>query len=532
MAAIDSIKDAYRQYLGREASDDEANNWASGAYGHGDANNLAPVLSAIQNSHEARQRNPNLTPQAPPPVIGPSPGENHRADATTTPDVNYPLDAAFAAGMQSLYQTHLGRNASGDEINNWWSGNYGYGKGWAGFDQFQNAIKNSGEALARTNTTTNTTTTTGTKKWGDPAGNWEPWLLNTVFKGLAPNPQSLASLEKDLAAYGIKLGGKNSQGFIDKIILPDGTVWDVIEAATPTGGVRWQFIPDKPGGPGVGGGPLPPNQYSDPNTALLESLLKARIGTLQGGYDDTARRQYEMALQDRARALSTGNAQLDQLMKYLQERFTNLKGPGYTGAEHEVLRTAALDPIERDRTTAKQRLTERLSAMGHRPGSGVFEQAMLELNKEFEGIRGVQQTQLATNELGRRENRNQRAEAIAAQLADIPELRSREQLDVFSALNNLSALARDEDAARSREAISYGGVLSDMGPQRLQLAMQAAGLGGNPAQLGGMLTNIMGLNQNQASMNQNNNSSLWSGLGTLAAIMARSGQSGLSGAGF
>lgn len=532
MAAIDQIKGAYRDYLGREASDDEANKWASGAYGWGDANNLGPVLDAIRNSDEARRRNPPSQQQQQTSVVnhtfggGDAPSTNN-TPSTPAPVVNMPMDAAFAAAMQKAYQDHLGRWASYDELNKWWSGTYGYGSGWGGYNQYLDAIKNSPEARART-------TSASGKKWGDPGGNYGPWFLNTVVQGLAPNPQSLASIEKDLAAYGIKLGGKNAQGFIDKIILPDGSVWDVIESATPTGGVRWQFIPDKGHSGtagGVGGGPLPMGQYSDPYTGLLESLIKSRIGSLQGGYDDFYRQQYQQALQDRASALATGNKQLDQLMAYLQKRFDDLQGSGFTGAEQEVLRTASLDPLERDRTMAKKRLTERLASMGHRPGSGVFEQAMIQLDNEFEGLRGIQQTQLATNELARRENRNQRAETIAAQIADIPELRSREQLDVFRALENLSLLARQEDEARSREAIAYGGVLSDLGPQRLQLAMQAAGMGGNPAQLGSLLTSIMGLNQNQAAMNQGNNSALWSGLGTMAAILARSNQSGVSGAG-
>ena len=86
-----------------------------------------------------------------------------------------------------------------------------------------------------------------------------------------------------------------------------------------------------------------------------------------------------------------------------------------------------------------------------------------------------------------------------------------------------------EAEARSREAIQYGGVLSNMGPERMQLAMQAAGMGGNPSALSGTLSNLMGINQQQGMYNQQNQSQLWSGLGSLAAIIARSGQSGLSG---
>ena len=92
-------------------------------------------------------------------------------------------------------------------------------------------------------------------------------------------------------------------------------------------------------------------------------------------------------------------------------------------------------------------------------------------------------------------------------------------------------MARNEDEARSREAITYGGVLSDMGPQRLQLAMQAAGMGGNPSALSGTLSNLMGINQQQGAYNQQNQAQLWSGMGTLMAILLRSRQSGVSGLG-
>ncbi len=522
------ITTAYQHYLQRAPGPDDVQKWWSGGYGYGSGMaGLPAMIEAIRNSDEARLNAPIEIA-----------GMNDRAgiqkqtssEGTSTGATFDPTEkAVFSAAIAQAYQEALGRAPSGDEINKWWTGQYGYGTGLAGLPSMLAAIKNSPEARSRP----------GNKKWGDPGGDYAGWFLNSVVKGLAPTPQSLESLRADLEAYGIKLGEKNAQGFIDKIILPDGSVWDVIESATATGGKRWQFIPDSPGGasggPGgsgpagqVGGGPLPPNQYNDPNTALLESLIKARIGELQGGYDDFYRKQYEAGLQDRANSLATGNAQLDQLMDYLQKRFIDLQGSGYTGAEQEVLRTATLDPIERDRTAAKKRLTERLAAMGHGPGSGVFQDAMLQLDNEFDGIRAIQQTQLATNELARREDRNQRAELIGAQIADIPDLRSREQLDVFQALDNLSAIVRGEDEARSREAIAYGGVLSDLGPQRLQLALQAAGMGGNPAQLGGLLTSIMGLNQNQSQINQSNNNALWSGLGTMAAIIARSRQSGVS----
>jgi hypothetical protein len=556
MANVDLIKDAYRNYLGRDASDAEVQGWESGAYGGGGVNDW---VNQIANSGEAKARQPQ---QQAPVINQPSPDTSHTYEQPSTPGGP---GADYSGALSSAYQQYLGRQANPDEIQNWWSGSYGHGQGWNNFNQVREAIRTSGEAKARNNGSAPTpyyqdtsywqgqgvkesdmfdlatgqmkpgwsrtakgyerTGATGGSSVAPPGGNFQTWF-QSLTGGKAPTPQSLKAMEPLLNQYGIKLGPINGRGFTDGIILPDGTFVDVIMGATENGGTGWGWIT---GGHGVGGGPAPGNQFSDPYTQFLEQLIKSRIGNLQGGYDSSARDQYGNALQQRANALGQGNKQLDQLLGYLQERFTDLKGPGYTGAEQEVLRTGALDPMERDRSAARQRLTERLAARGINQESGIFQQAMQELDTEFDGMRAITQTQLSTNELGRRENRNQRAEMIGAQIADIPDQRAREQLDVFQALENLSMLARNEDEARSREAINYGGVLADLGPQRMQLAMQAAGMGGNPSGLGSMLTQIAGLNQTGQAYNAQNSQSLWSGLGSLAAIIARSGQSGLSG---
>ena len=274
-----------------------------------------------------------------------------------------------------------------------------------------------------------------------------------------------------------------------------------------------------------GGGPQAPGpQFNDPHTQYLEQMLQQMINARMQPVNDPNRQLYEAMLKQRADALGQGNAQLDQLMSYLQTRFNDLQGPGYTGAENEAIRTGALDPIEQDRQAARKRVLERLSARGLTPDSGIAQQALLEIDKEFDAMRGTAQTALTTNDLNRREDRAQRAETISAQLADIPNQRAREQLDVFGALSQLSELARQEDEARQREAVGYGGALADLGPQRLQLAMQAAGMGGNPSSMFGNLMQLAGLNQNAALYGAQNQNSLWSGLGSIVEILSRAGR--------
>ena len=560
MADIDLYAEAYRTSLGREASPEELQGWVSGQYGGG---SVQDRINQITNSHEAQQRNPQPQPQAPTaPVIGQNPN-------VSTPMVPPPsgVDPTFSTDLGAAYQQYLGRAASPDEISSWWSGQYGYGSGLSGLGSFREAIRNSPESRTRaggqappvsyqdtmywnSQGVTNDQifdTTTGQLRpgWqrtargyertgGAQSGGGGPFgsqplpgdpraLFMQLTNGRPPSPQALAALEPQLNQYGIRLGPKNARGWSDTIIMPDGTVYDVIQGATDTGGQAWSWFVPTSGG--VGGGQLPGNQYSDPYTQLLEQLIKSRLGMLQGGVSDPYRDQLMAAYQQRANALgAAAEPQYQALVNRLESRFQDLQGPGYTGAENETIRTGALDPIETDRAAARQRVIERLAARGITLESGIAQQALNEVDKAFDGMRATTQTTLTTNDLNRREDRAQRADSIKGTLYDIPQARAREQLDVFSAMEVLESVMRQEEEARSREAIGYGGVLADLGPQRMQLAMQAAGMGGNPQSMFNSLYQMMNMNQNAALLNQRNSGQLWSGLGSIAYSLMNAGR--------
>jgi len=561
MAAVDlgggdaqRLRGAYNQSLRRDASDDELTGWLSGGYGGGGVDDW---IRQIQGSHEAQQY------QQPPqtPTLGPSPGENYTMP-TSDPTPSGGGDPF--AQIEQWYQQFLGRGTGQDDAQSWLSGAYGWGDA-SNMQGIYNGIAGSAEARNRPGAQPPTATgaptapshnldwwsaqgvpqsemfdlTTGQIKPGwqrtaqgyertggtgavsAPAGgNFQQWF-STLTNGKRVSPKTLKELEPTLNQYGIKLGPLNGRGFTDGIILPDGSFVDVILSATEDSGTGWGWIT---GGGGNSSLNMPGGQYSDQYTALLEMMLKQRMQSLNQPVNDPNRAMYEMMLKSRADALGGANTQVDQLMKYLQERFTDLKGPGYTGAENEVIRTQALDPMESDRNAAKKRVTERLSARGLSPDSGIYQQALLEVDKAFDAMRGETQGALASNELARREDRSQRAQTIGAQLVDIPNARAREQLDVFSVLEQLSQTMRSEEDARAREGLGYAGVLSDLGPQRLQLALQAMGAGGSPESLGNSLFNMANLNQNAALLNRSNSGSLWSGLGSIAAILSQSGR--------
>lgn len=546
-------------------------------------------IAAYQRSLQQQTQRPSVPPPA---TTGGSGGAapDARRSSTAPPATNpavYTDREQARQGLTNVYRQYLGREPGEGDIDKWLSGAYGYGSGLQDYDKFVAAIMGSPEARAyRPPSNTNTgdpgyqsiewwqqqgvpaidivDPTTGQLRpgWARTAKGYErtggtgtgtgtgttttgprtttptdvqPWFMNLV-KNLAPSPQSLKSLEPILNQFGIKLGPLNARGFNDAIVLPDGSVWDVIIGATADGGQGWWFSRvdhsggggtggGTPPGGGVGGGTLPPSQYDDPHTRLLEQLMLSRIGQLQQPVYDPARQGLMSAYEQRARELGQGLEPAYQaLLARLEERFKDLQGPGFTGAENEVLRTQALDPIESDRSAARQRVLERLSARGITPESGIAQQALLEVDNAFDGMRAATQTTLAATDLQRREDRNQRADAIRGTLYDIPQARAREQLDVFGAMELLEQAMRGEDQSRSREAIGYGGALADLGPQRLQLAMAAAGMGGNPQGIFNSLMQMAQLNQNQSLLNQRNSGQLWSGLGSIAYMLMNAGR--------
>jgi hypothetical protein len=166
------IREAYRTYLGRDASDDEVANWESGAYGYGD--NPAAWVEAIRNSGEAqsyaqsqgggggsesqgggdaqRGATRNLMDSGDDPRGGDvgggepvPPGQGTGGGSSTVDEAQ---DPALRAQIAAAYKTHLLRDASDAEITNWLSGSNGWGKGAAGISRIIQGIATSGEARA------------------------------------------------------------------------------------------------------------------------------------------------------------------------------------------------------------------------------------------------------------------------------------------------------------------------------------------------------------------------------------------------
>jgi len=114
-----------------------------------------------------------------------------------------------------------------------------------------------------------------------------------------------------------------------------------------------------------------------------------------------------------------GNAQLPQFLERTNARIAELQGEPFSDADESVLAVGAYDQLERDRTTAKQQLLERLGGLGHAATSGITIRALQELDKSFDTLRQNQTNQLAQYTISERQRRRSEAQNLAAALEGV-----------------------------------------------------------------------------------------------------------------
>lgn len=343
--------------------------------------------------------------------------------------------------------------------------------------------------------------------------------------------------------------------------------------------------------PGIGGIGTT-DEFTDPTTSNYEDLLNARIQELLQPLNDSARQQYADLLQQNIDQLSQGDqgvtdliaslqrlaatagtpTQYDQMVQTLGPRYMaldpryqqaantrieQLQAEPYTGAEWEAYRTAALDPIEADRTAALQRALAQVSDRGMDPTSGIAQALQSEVNRGYDANRAKAQNDLALSRVATRAQRqgeafdvetalanllqdrqltgldilqNQSADqleryGLSAQsygaLADILPQRTAQQLSAAQTLSNLSGSVRSEEEARRATAIALQGILAELPERRLQLALATLGQGEAPDSMVNSLLQLAGLG-NQAQYNQNQQTSNnWQGLSTLLGFLTQ-----------
>jgi hypothetical protein len=187
-----------------------------------------------------------------------------------------------------------------------------------------------------------------------------PATLESILGGV--NKQNWATdllrVEDQLKALGYSLQKASDGSVRGRLYRPDGSPYD------PFRDYGWYVPPSAPetnvvGGAGTGGFPSSGQTFTDPATQ-----------------------------------------QWEQLLRQLVERMTTPQ-PTWTDAQMDLMQTQSLDPLERQRQAMKQQQTQRLAQRGIVPGSGVFDEAMAAIDRQFNQLRTQTQADFATQAIGR-----------------------------------------------------------------------------------------------------------------------------------
>lgn len=173
------IADQYRNLLGREGSEGEISGWAN-APDEQSVYDMFVGSPEYTSTHGGQATWNDVGGQiqkvgdTPPPVIGPSPGENHTYD---TPGASPSAPIGGGSPVADYYTKYLGRPGSADEISKWLSGVFGWGdaNNLAGIER---GISTSEEA-ARHRASTPTESYSGTPYTGFQTGGNDYSAFNT-----------------------------------------------------------------------------------------------------------------------------------------------------------------------------------------------------------------------------------------------------------------------------------------------------------------------------------------------------------------
>jgi hypothetical protein len=321
---------------------------------------------------------------------------------------------------------------------------------------------------------------TGISGYGRPGGFEMPQIASptTNFQGLNQGaildylkklPVGTASLRQafpELLSQGLIPQGSylEDKATADEIYMP-GYGWADFMSGADTGNpTDWHF--------NLGGG----SYFSDP-------LLQGYLDFGQGAIDRLMQPQtinpvLQQAIEALTRMTNQGAPQMDMsflqpLQAAVQKRQAQIDQPGWSPAQMDILRTQVTDPLAAQRDAARQQVMQRLAARGIQPGSGIMEQALLDVDKQFSEMNTTGQRDLASKQMAQDEARQQEAVQMNEVLSQL-------------GLSGASANLQGQVAGRGQNLQAAGqlsGIGSQLQDEPIRNLMAAMGIQGNMAQL-------------------------------------------------
>lgn len=325
-----------------------------------------------------------------------------------------------------------------------------------------------------------------------------------------------------------RMGG--ADGYASDGLRDDGSV------NTRPGGAR-------PGGSGSGGSGAPgtgvdyggvdfpsAEMFSDPATQALEAFFRLRLEDLLAEDQRPDRERFQGLLRDRTTALGDINSNPDVAasVNYNRSRFNELQGDPFTGTEEKAMRVDRFDRMEQEREAEKRRIADTLMRQGHAPTSGTVLEAIRRVDDSYDRQRAASENELLLYTADERQARGREAVDLGDFIQNQTEGRRREQLTTAGLASDVEALSRSEEEARRREALSVAALPVELSTNRLQLALQALGMGGNPQSVLSALLGINNAATQENIANSSQRSSGLQGLGNLLSILSTANFSGRS----
>jgi hypothetical protein len=217
-----------------------------------------------------------------------------------------------------------------------------------------------------------------------------------------------------------------------------------------------------------------------------------------GIFTDPGAQRWEGAVNNAASRLQQPQANPDfaPYVDYMRKYFAQLQQPGFTPAQQDLMQTQALDPMERQRTAAKQQVTQRFAQQGVQ--GGLVERALQDVDRQFNELRTKSQGNFAMNQIGYDQQRQQQAAQVGASLSQAQQA------------------AATNDEGRMMQALSLLFQIPQYADTRMMNAnsvLQPL----NPTSLLQSLAGINASNQGQNNFNAQQNAQFWGQLGQLLA---------------
>lgn len=327
-------------------------------------------------------------------------------------------------GIANAYQKYLGRSANESDFQSW-IGNNNYEAGISGSPEAQAFAK--GQTYQRSY---------------DPALGFDQGKLNDPTRGTTPKYDfgraaqeftgwSRGNLQPLVDYYNTKYGKKARVVGEDRIDF-DVPGWDAIDVINGENEALQWLITGGPSGSGGGASPTSAPGGSGGAQGLASGGgggITGTAGTTTGAPSASGNSVFS----------DPATTEWEQLLRGLVDKL-NAPQQTWSREQLELQQTQALDPMERQRQQYKQQETARLAQRGVVPGSGLFESAMRDIDRQFQQLETTTRGNFATQAINRSDqvfqNNENRATNAVNMMKQIPQLADQRLATAQGSLQN------------------------------------------------------------------------------------------------